>query len=143
MRTFKILGLLLLATTLLMSFSKKNQADTKVLPKEIQVFINKHFPNQKVVKTKVVAYEAISKYKVKLEGKVELEFNGKKEIIEIESKTKLPDSLINPKIRNYVSSNYPNNFIVEWEHEGDHQEIELNDGIELEFTWDGEFIKID
>ena len=143
MRTFKILGLLLLATTLLMSFSEKNHVDAKILPKEIQVFINNHFPNQKIVKTKVVVYEDTSKYKVKLEGKVELEFNGKKEIIEIESKTKLPDSVIHPKIRNYVSSNYPNNFIVEWEHEGDHQEIELNNDIELEFTWDGEFIKID
>ena len=143
MRTFKILGLLLLATTLLMSFSEKNHVDAKILPKEIQVFINNHFPNQKIVKTKVVVYEDTSKYKVKLEGKVELEFNGKKEIIEIESKTKLPDSVIHPKIRNYVSINYPNNFIVEWEHEGDHQEIELNNDIELEFTWDGEFIKID
>ena len=119
------------------------EVDVSKMPAAIVSFINDHFPNTKVIKfVKVTKLNSIS-YDVKLSGLVDLEFNSKMGITEIESKTELPASVIPSKISDYVATNYPDNFIIEWELEDDHQEVKLDSGIELEFTMDGVFIKVD
>ena len=72
-----------------------------------------------------------------------MEFNSKNNIKSIEAKSKLPNSVIPEKIMEYVETNYPNNFIVEWDLDTKHQSVELNNGIELEFTLKGAFLRID
>lgn len=144
MRTIKILGLMLLATTLLiLSCSKDNDENTNLFPQGIEAFAMKHYPNNKVIKIKEVIFGKTKTYEVKLEGDIELKFNSEGELIEVESKTRIPDSLIPAKIRDYVALHYPDNFIIEWELEDDKQEVKLDNGIELEFTLNGDFIKTD
>ena len=38
---------------------------------------------------------------------------------------------------------YADNFIVEWDLDSTHQSVKLNNGIELEFTLKGKFLRID
>ncbi len=78
-----------------------------------------------------------------LSENVELTFNNTFQIIEIDGTTQLPDSVIPAAILDYVAQNYPNNFITNWELEDNHQQVELNDETELEFTLDGVFIRVD
>lgn len=133
MKTIKILSLLLLSATLMMSCSSDDDDKVNVTPQEMEAFALKHFPNNSVIQTKEINYKGSRAFEMKLEGDIELKFNSNGDLIEIESKTRIPDSLIPAKILYYVSKHYPNNFIIEWELEDDHQEVKLDNGVELEF----------
>lgn len=113
------------------------------LPKEIKKYMSKHFSNAKVIKAKKEETLLGVHHELKLDNGVELEFNGKNEIIEVDGSTKLPDSVIPSSILKYVKSNYAENSIVEWKLDRNKQEVELDNGIELEFTKEGKFIRID
>ena len=143
MRTIKILSLLLLSAALMMSCSSDDDEIVNETPQEIEAFVNTYFPNNAILKITKDVSDNMSTYDVTLAGNIELEFNSKKEITSIESRTKLPDSLIPASIRSYVTTNYPQNYIVSWELEDTHQQVELDNGVELEFTMSGEFIRVD
>ncbi|GAB1415623.1 hypothetical protein MASR2M117_10290 [Paludibacter sp.] len=74
---------------------------------------------------------------------VSLEFNQKKEIISIDGNSKLPDSVIPEKIRNYVFKKFPANFITDWEIDNKTQQVSLDNEIDLIFTMSGVFIRLD
>ncbi len=113
------------------------------LPVEITNWISTHFPDNEIVRSKVEIKKNKKKYEIYLQGGFNLEFNSRKEITEIDGHTKLPDSVIPDKIKQYVDANYPDNFIISWELERNKQEVELDNGIELEFDLNGNFIRID
>lgn len=144
-RFFTIMTLLAVSFLSFSSCDEDEVSKNEVLPVEIINYIEQHFPGKKIVKSKIERKFNKLKYEVKLEGGFELEFNERKEVVEIEGITKLPDSVIPPKILAYVKTNYPDNYIIEWELDDNEtkQEVKLDNRIELEFTLDGEFIKID
>lgn len=67
----------------------------------------------------------------------------KEQVKEINGKSKLPDSVIPTKILSYVKSNYPNNYITEWESGRRKQQVELNNDLSLDFNHSGVFLRID
>lgn len=113
------------------------------IPSEITTYINTHFPSNSVVSAIMETEGTIVTYDITLTDSVELEFNSLFEIIAIDSEVQLPDSVIPQAILNYVTQNYPNNFIVAWELETNGQQIELNNNVELIFTLDGVFVGVD
>jgi hypothetical protein len=138
----KLLKVFLLLT-ILSSCEKEKVIPTSELPTEIKDYVSTHFPNSSIVKS-VKENDSFTKtYEILLEGNFKLEFNKKKEIIEIDGVSKLPDSVIPEKIRTYVFDNYPTNVITDWELEGKNQKIELDNDLALEFNMDGDFIRID
>lgn len=144
----KKIGFILLTMILLISISFAACENEKVipasdLPKEITNWISTHFPDNPVMHVKVETKNGRKKYEVELEGGFSLEFNNKKEITEIEGYGKLPDSVIHAKILQYVKTHYPGNYITKWELERNKQEIELDNGLELEFDLKDNFIRID
>jgi hypothetical protein len=57
---------------------------------------------------------------------------------------KLQDSVIPTKILDYVSSTYPDNYIIGWELEDKgRQQVTLNNNLELEFDKDSKYLRID
>lgn len=142
MRFFFTLKMLLFSIATIVAQDKTiHQSE---LPLDIQNYVNKHFPDSKILKVEEDKdYSSVS-YEIQLQNNVELEFEGTS-IKEIDSKTKLPDSVIPQEIRNYVSAKYPNNYIINWEIDdhGEKQQIELNNELELEFNKNNEFIRID
>ncbi len=70
-------------------------------------------------------------YDVHLNGNIKLSFDAKNNIESIESKSKLPESVIPSKIGDYIKANYPNNYIIEWELDKTHQEIKLDNELNL------------
>ncbi len=113
------------------------------LPDEIQTYVSTHFAGIQVLQS-VIDRDGLTKtYDVVLEGNINLEFNRKKEIIGIDGSTPLPDSVIPEKILNYVQQNYPANSITGWEIDGKNQQVELDNGLDLEFNMKGDFLRID
>lgn len=114
------------------------------LPKKSKKFLKKHFADQEVVTVDIEKEDDQIKYEVNLANGTSLEFNEKGNVQEIESESKLPDSVIPRKIRKYVTANYPEQVIVEWEIESPNQhEVELDNGIDLEFDKRGNFLQIE
>lgn len=114
------------------------------LPMEIQHYLKMHFPNNKVIKVEEDKGYYSTSYEIKLQNDIELEFDGVV-IKEIDSDTRLPNSVIMPSIIEFVAINYPNSYIKEWERndKGTKQQVKLNNGLELEFNRIGQFIKLD
>lgn len=135
-----------LALLMLFSFSscdKEEILSDEKFPDEITLFISTHFPDNEIRQV-VKDNDGFNRtYDVVLSGNIKLEFNRKKEIIDIESDSKLPDSVIPVKILQYVNENYPDDFISSWELDGKKQKVELNGGLDLEFDKNGNFLRID
>jgi hypothetical protein len=84
------------------------------LPSEITSYISTHFPNNVIIQV-VLERDGLTKtYDILLSESISLEFNRKKEIIDIDGVTQLPNSVIPEKILQYVNTNYPTNFITDW-----------------------------
>ena len=132
---------------ILFIFNQTNAQDrylqTNEFPEKIISFVQTHFPEDQIVTIKEEKERRKTEYEVKLNSRAELEFDGGLEIIKIESKSGLPDSVLLEKIVAYVSQNYPGRKIEEWKKKKKYQEIELDNSLELEFDFDGNFMKID
>lgn len=130
------------------SISTNNDDDDEVILKDSEIpvtiknYLETHFINNTIILVIKEIDDNETIYEVYLNNKIELEFNGSFEVISIESAIKLPDSVIPETILTFVSTNYPNNFIIEWDLEGTSQQVELNNELELEFNLTGDFIKI-
>ena len=136
----------ILAATLifaLTSCDKEEVISTSNLPTEITSYITAHFPGNTIIQV-IKDKEGLTKtYDIILSESLSLEFNGKSEIIDINGVTELPSSVIPEKIRQYVQKNYPKNVIIGWEIDNKNQQIELDNKFEIEFSMNGDFIRID
>lgn len=112
------------------------------LPSIINEYIKTHFASRRILKATQGRDGFKRTYAIYLDGKISLEFNTHGEIIEIEGVSKLPDSVIPENINDFISNNYPDNVIIEWELENKTQEVELDSGLELIFNLSGEFLYI-
>lgn len=139
----KISIALLLAVFAFVGCDKETIVKDSDLPKEIHSFITTHFPGKRIIQAVKERDGLELTYDILLDGNIKLEFNKKNQIIDIESREKLPDSVIPAKILDYVSANYSGNFITGWEIDGRNQQVMLNNGLELEFNMDGDFLRID
>lgn len=141
--------LILIATLAVFSSCSKDDNEKEEIiseseiPKDIKTYLSTHFSNNKIIRAVRKKELSTIKYEIYLEGYFELEFNSDYKVIEIEGKSKLPDSVIQKPLLDYVAKNYANNFIISWELDYNHQQIKLNNGIKLEFGLDGTFIRID
>jgi hypothetical protein len=140
---FKRSFLVFLCAFSLISCEKEIILPPSEIPSEIQSFVLTHFPNNSVVQV-VKDRDVLKKtYDIYLSDGISLEFNSRKEVIEINSNSSLPNSVMSEKITQFVATNYPSNFITYWELEARKQEIRLDNGIYLEFNLQGDFLRID
>ena len=113
------------------------------LPSDIKDYVTSHFPDYSVVHSEIDRDGFTKHYEIILSDGIELKFNRKSRIVEIEGNSKLPESVIPERIRQYIAANYPNNTIIDWELEGKNQQIGLDNDLDLEFKLNGDFIRID
>lgn len=134
----------------LVSCDKDNENDpnevtlkTSEIPAEIKTYVDTHFASSNINRAVKETENGVVSYEIYLGGNVELEFDSMYKITDIDGRTQLPDSVIPTALLNYVKQNYPNQFITDWELELNHQQVELNNGVELEFAMNGDFLRID
>lgn len=113
------------------------------IPTEIVTYVNTYFPENTIDRAVKDMDNNKVDYDIFLSGNFTLEFNANYEITDIDGVTALPEFVIPQAILIYVNENYPQQFIRGWELEMDHQQVELNNNLELEFTMTGEFIRVD
>ncbi len=143
MRKITFTAVLFTAILTFTSCEKETVLNNAQTPAEITNYVAMHFPNHQILQT-VKDVDGFKKtYDVILDGNISLEFNRKLEIIDIDADTQLPESVIPAKIGQYVSTNFPENFITDWELEDKHQQVGLDNDLDLEFTMSGDFVKID
>jgi hypothetical protein len=113
------------------------------LPAEIKAYVATHFPDHSVLQAVKDKDGLELTYDILLSEGVSLEFNRKKEIVDIDGSSRLPDSVIPEKILSYVRTYYPGNVITDWEKDGKNQQVELDNGRSLDFSKSGDFLRID
>lgn len=127
----------------LTSCDKEEIIPSTDLPSEVTSYISTHFPNNTIVQV-IKDIDGLTKtYDILLSESISLEFNRKKEIIDIDGIAQLPNSVIPDKILQYVTTNYPTNFITDWELDDKNQQVQLDNGLDLEFNMKGDFLRID
>jgi hypothetical protein len=138
-----VLSTIIILAIALTSCNKEKTILNNQLPSDIKSYVSTHFPNNAIIQS-VVDKDGFTKtYDVFLEGNFQLEFNRKYKITDIDGISKLPNSVVPEKIRTYVNINYPNNIIIGWELDEKNQQIKLNNGLDLEFNMQGNFLRID
>ncbi|UJH92894.1 PepSY-like domain-containing protein [Antarcticibacterium sp. 1MA-6-2] len=133
---------------MLFSIGMMAQSTNDKLPKTAQDFISKHFSNLQTEEVKENSSWEIwedEKYEVRLSNGLQLDFDENGNIIEIDSQNNeaIPEAAIPASITTYLKSNHPDAKIIGWEKQGKGQEVELSNGIEVEFDNNGKFLKID
>lgn len=122
-----------------------NGQDTSFLndhtPKEIKTFVTRHFPSSQIIKYKKKVDFSKIEYEVKLNDRVELEFDQNFDLKEAESKFALPESIIPENVLIYIHQNYAGMKIQEWERKSYGQKIELTSGLDLYFDENGHFLR--
>ena len=112
-------------------------------PKEIIEYVSSHFPSLEILQI-IKDFDGLSfTYEVIIEENYYIEFSKKFKVLEVSGIKKLPDSVIPAKILNYVTENYPDNYIKSWELDDKNQQVELDNDVELIFNKRGDFLKID
>jgi hypothetical protein len=125
------------------AFSQDKVITKDQLPASITKYLNDNFPNNKILQA-TVDNDLFSKdYDVILSDGISVDFDSKNNVKEISSQTYLPENVIPKKILNYVKSNYKANKIKKYELDDLMQNIELDNGMELEFTMSGDFYKME
>lgn len=104
-------------------------------------YLQNHFRDIEISR---VVLEEDKDYSVLLADGTEVEFfkDGSIEQVEREGSA-LPSSIIPTKISEYISQNYPKQYIEKFKVERNHYEIELNNDLDLIFSKDGSFKRID
>lgn len=110
----------------------------------IKDFITNYFPDCTIVKADMDSELTGVTYDVDLSCGVELEFNSKGEWICVDCGiNKVPDDVIPSAILTYLNKQYSELFIVHIDKNMNGYEVELNNGYELYFNKNGEYLRID
>lgn len=117
--------------------------DYNELPNVAKSFINNHFGDNEV-RSVIKEYDDLTyHYEVYLTDGTKIEFNKNGEWCEVENRVEgVPTSILPAGIISYVQENYGSYFIVSVERDRQY-DIELNNDLDLDFSLDGDFIRVD
>lgn len=127
------------------SCEQESVVDENSLPTKAQEYLTTHFQGIPVIQV-VRDVDGLSKsFDVYLENGIELVFKRNGDVKSVESKKheELPASVIPAKILTYVQTNHAPHFIISWELDDARQDVELSNGMDLQFSKAGDFIRID
>lgn len=114
------------------------------LPASAQSFVNTYYSESEVAFVKVEGSGLFAEYSVHLNSGVEIEFDHKGNLTEIDCRpSAVPDGIVPQVIVNYVASKFPNAFIVAYHVDRHDQKVDLSNSLELEFDKNGNFLRID
>lgn len=110
------------------------------LPQTSQQFIRTHFASLTVAS--IMADN--DSYDVRFTNGTEVEFDKKGEWEDVDCVADaVPAAIIPSAIKNHISTNYPSNFIVEISKDHRKYDVKLNNGLEMEFDKNGQFLRMD
>lgn len=115
------------------------------LPKKAQQFVSTYYHDNQISLVKEeTEFMSGKSYEVKFKDGVKLEFDGKGEWTEVDAELKsVPLKIVPASILEYVKKSFPDNEIVQISRSSRKYEIELTNGVDLEFNKKGQFVRID
>lgn len=116
---------------------------TQSLPEAITAFLKQHFPNATVVGVEPDHDHGGLEYDVYLNDGTQIDFDANNQWDQVESMKGVPAYFIPKAIANYVRSNYQNMTITKVNKEYHGYEIELANGLDLNFDSSGRFLGMD
>ncbi|WP_264534875.1 PepSY-like domain-containing protein [Flavobacterium sp. N1736] len=126
--------------------NEKTTIQSTELPTTAKTFTETYFPSavyKSVLKSKTPSANG-SVYDISLANGFEIDFDANGNWTEIDGGNQaIPTALIPAKINAYVAANYPELFIVQIENEKTKYDVELSNDLDLVFTMDGDFVRID
>ena len=140
--------MLLVATVFMVNFASA-QEDKMIsftqLPTKAQEFVKSHFANIEVTSVwKDTEFLRVEDYTVVLDNGTEIEFYSNGEWKEIKSRgNEIPNKIIPTGIAQYLQKRYNNMPIKEIKKKRTGYEVELSNGLDLEFNSKGKFLRID
>ncbi|WP_035643745.1 PepSY-like domain-containing protein [Flavobacterium sp. ASV13] len=140
MKTHHIIVVLLFGFVI--SANAQKRIETTELPKPAQEFLQKYFSYTAVDIAKKDAEHGEKGYEVILKDGTEVEFWKDGSYREVDGeKNPIPTDFIPANIKDYVSKNYPNEKITHIDYGHKDLDVDLTNGIDLEFTKDGKILK--
>ncbi|MEI0580226.1 PepSY-like domain-containing protein [Brachyspira pilosicoli] len=131
----KILILLVIFSSVLIADDWK--VDPNELPKSTIDFINKFFPNNRII----LAERDRKKYEIVLENGVELEFFINGELKEVEGNyVAVPPEILPKTVANTVSVTFPNTTITKIKKKWNLYEVKLNNSMALYIDINGQLL---
>ncbi len=114
------------------------------LPAKAKTFINQHFKGVKVMNV-IQDKDVFSKdFDVNFENGTKVEFDRTGNWKEIKTLSgSVPSNLVPAKIKQYISNNYKGANIVEINKDAYKIDVELSNGVDLDFDKNGNFLRID
>ncbi|MDE6308649.1 MAG: PepSY-like domain-containing protein [Muribaculaceae bacterium] len=143
----RIISLCILVIGALVAFNAQadKRIEAKQLPLSAQTFLKANFGKDPVVSAhKGGTFK--TEYKVTLRSGAKIEFDNKGEWEEVQcrySDTGVPKNVVPESIRKYVEKNYSGTRIVEIDRDHSKYEISLSNGIDLDFSLNGDFLRVD
>lgn len=115
------------------------------LPNTSQEFIAKHFSGKKISQVQKDKGITKTEFELRMEDGTKIEFDGEGNWKEVDGNNNaiIPTGFIPSKITTYVSKNFPTHSISKIEKDSRKIEVELTNGLDLEFNSNGDFVKID
>ncbi len=124
---------------------KGQKVNLSDLPQKARSFIQQNF-NQEKIRDILKETEDLMdiEYKVWFPDKLKIKFDRKGDWKEVDgNRHPIPTRFIPERIMTYIRKSFPNNEVVKIEKDRKSYEVEISNGLELEFDTDGNFIKID
>ena len=132
------------------SLSACNHEDKKViqfggLPQAAQTFVDTHFADKQV---SIVYHDtelADKDYEVVFTDGANIDFSKKGEWTEVEDRDTngVPTAIMLQGIVDYVFTNFAGQYVVQLGKERSNYEVELNNGVEMVFDKEGQFLRYD
>jgi hypothetical protein len=124
---------------------KEKKISLQDLPQQAQTFIKTNLTKakaQQVLKETESALEVA--YKVTFQDRLKVKFDKNGNWKEVNGNRRpIPTEFIPERILQYIRKRFPNNEVVKIEKEKRSFEVEITNGLELEFDKEGKFVKID
>lgn len=141
---FKTLSIAALMTGSLTANAQDKIIPLSQLPKQAQAFLDKNGAISSISYVKMENSFFSKSYEVKMKDGSEFEFDKKGAWKEVDLKHKaVPSNLVPSAIKAYVAKSFPNNDVVKISKNASKYEVELSNGLDLEFNKKGDFLRID
>ncbi len=119
-------------------------ATPQAVPEAINAFVKQYFPNATIAGVEPDNDHGGMEYDIYLSDGTEVDFDANNQWETIESRAKgVPAAFIPQAIATYVKSNYQNMAVAKIHKEHYGYEIELTNGLELNFDKSGQFMGMD
>ena len=141
----KILFVALLALTCSFTACAKEQVITfDQVPEPAKAIVAAHFDAAQIAYVLLDKGLLDDEYDIRFNDGRTIEFNKAGELQKVDCKqTEVPVALVPELVLTYVKANFPNAFITEWGKDDRGYKAELNNGLDLKFNRQYEFVRID